>query len=155
MFLPPRPAIAFDRVMHVGYPVAVVVADALDQARDSAERVVVDYEPRPGVVSARDAFAPNAPQLYDECPSNEAYFYQAGDKAKVDAAFAAAAHVVEQRLIINRVTANPIEPRGVTGVYDAGTGRYTLHCGFQRPWLFRKRTGPAHLRHPALRLASP
>ena len=137
MFLPPRPAIAFDRVMHVGYPVAVVVADALDQARDAAERVVVDYEARPGVVSARDAFAPNAPRLYDECPNNEAYFYQAGDKAKVDAAFAAAAHVVEQRLIINRVTANPIEPRGVTGVYDAGTGRYTLHCGFQRPWLFR------------------
>jgi carbon-monoxide dehydrogenase large subunit len=39
--------------------------------------------------------------------------------------------------VINRVTANPIEPRGVTGAYDAGTGRYTLHCGFQRPWLFR------------------
>src|SRR5262249_7486187 len=53
------------------------------------------------------------------------------------APFAAAAHVGEQRLISNRVTANPIEPRGVTGVYDAGTGRYTLHCGFQRPWLFR------------------
>jgi carbon-monoxide dehydrogenase large subunit len=69
----------------------MVVAGALDQARDAAERVVVDYEPRPGVVSARDAFAPNAPQLYDECPNNEAYFYQAGDKTKVDAAFAAAA----------------------------------------------------------------
>jgi aerobic carbon-monoxide dehydrogenase large subunit len=137
MFLPPRPAIASDRVMHIGYPVAVVVADALDQARDAAERVVVEYEPRPGVVSARDAFAPDAPELYDGCPNNEAYFYQAGDKAKVDAAFAVAAHVVEQRLIINRVTANPIEPRGVTGAYDAGTGRYTLYCGFQRPWLFR------------------
>src|SRR6516162_7936713 len=137
MFLPPRPAIAFDRVMHVGYPVAVVVADALDQARDAAERVVVEYEPRPGVVSACDAFAPEASQLYDGCPNNEAYFYQAGDKAKVDTAFAVAVHVVEQRLIINRVTANPIEPRGVTGVHDAGTGRYTLHCGFQRPWLFR------------------
>jgi carbon-monoxide dehydrogenase large subunit len=137
MFVPLRPAIARDRVMHVGYPVAMVVADTLDQARDAAERVVVDYAPRPAVVSARDAFAPGAPQLYDGCASNEAYFYQAGDKAKVDAAFAAAAHVVEQRLVINRVTANPLEPRGVTGVYDAGTGRYTLHCGFQRPWLFR------------------
>jgi carbon-monoxide dehydrogenase large subunit len=144
MFLPPRPAIAFDRVMHIGYPVAVVVADALDQARDAAERVVVEYEPRPGVVSARDAFAPDAPQLYDGCPNNEAYFYQAGDKAKVDTAFAVAAHVVEQRLIINRVTANPIEPRGVTGVYDAGTGRYTLYCGFQRPWLFPQRHRPHH-----------
>jgi len=137
MFVPPRPALARDRVMHVGYPVAVVVADTLDQARDAAERVVVDYRPRPAVVSVREAFAPEAPRLYDECPNNEAYFYQAGDKAKVDAAFAAAAHVVEQRLVINRVTANPLEPRGVTGVFDPGTGRYTLHCGFQRPWLFR------------------
>ena len=134
---PPRPALARDRVMHVGYPVAVAVADTLDQARDAAERVAVDYRARPAVVSARDAFAPDAPRLYDACPGNEAYFYQAGDKAKVDAGFAAAAHVVEQRLVINRVTANPLEPRGVTGVYDAGTGRYTLHCGFQRPWLFR------------------
>jgi carbon-monoxide dehydrogenase large subunit len=137
MFVPPRPAIARDRVMHVGYPVAVVVADTLEEARDAAERVAVDYRARPAVVSAREAFAPGAPQLYDACPSNEAYFYQAGDKAKVEAAFAAAAHVVEQRLVINRVTANPLEPRGVTGAYDAGTGRYTLHCGFQRPWLFR------------------
>jgi carbon-monoxide dehydrogenase large subunit len=88
-------------------------------------------------VSAREAFVPDAPQLYDDCPNNEAYCYQAGDKAKVDTAFAVAAHVVEQRLIINRVTANPIEPRGVIGVYGAGTGRYTLYCGFQRPWLFR------------------
>jgi aerobic carbon-monoxide dehydrogenase large subunit len=90
------------------------------------------------VVSAREAFEPGAPQLYDDCPKNEAYFYEAGDKAAVEAAFARAAHVVEQRLVINRVTANPIEPRGVTGEYDIGTGRYTLHCGFQRPWLFRE-----------------
>ena len=53
MYLPPRPAIADDRVMHVGYPVAVVVADTLDMARDAAERVAVDYAPRPAVVSAR------------------------------------------------------------------------------------------------------
>jgi carbon-monoxide dehydrogenase large subunit len=136
-FLPERPAIAIGRAMHVGYPVALVVADTLEQARDAAERVAVDYAPRPAVISAEEAFQPGAPQLYADCPSNEAYFYQAGDKAATEAAFARAAHVVEQRLVINRVTANTIEPRGVTGIYDAGTGRYTLHCGFQRPWLFR------------------
>ncbi len=137
MYLPERPAIAVGRVMHVGYPVAVVVADTLELARDTAERVAVDYAPRPAVVSAREAFEPDAPQLYPDCPNNEAYFYQAGNKAAVDEAFARAAHVVEQRLVINRVTANTLEPRGVTGEYDAGTGKYTLHCGFQRPWLFR------------------
>src|SRR3984893_6002524 len=154
--LRPRPAIAIDRARHVVYPVAVVVADTLDLARDAAEAVVVDYAPWPAVVSARDAFEPGAPQLYGDCPNNEAYFYQAGDKAKTDAAFAAAAHVVEQRLVINRVTANPIEPRGVTGIYDAGTQRYTLHCGFQRPWLFRNDIALTPLKIPEadLRLVS-
>ena len=104
------------------------------------------------MVSARDAFEQGAPQLYGDCPNNEAYFYQAGDKAKTDAAFASAAHVVEQRLVINRVTANPIEPRGVTGVYDAGTGRYTLHCGFQRPWLFRNDIARTTLKIPEAEL---
>src|SRR6478609_7911725 len=66
MYLPYRPAIAVDRVRHVGYPVAVIVADTLDLARDAAERVVVDYAPRPAVVSAEEAFKPGAPQLYDD-----------------------------------------------------------------------------------------
>ena len=138
MFVPERLPLATTRVRNVGYPVAVVVAGTLAQAKDAAERVAVNYAPRPAVVSAREAFEPGAPQLYDECPNNEAYFHQAGDKAAVEGAFARAAHVVEQRLVINRVTANPIEPRGVIGEYDEGTGRYTLHCGFQRPYLFRK-----------------
>ena len=152
MYLPPRPAIAIGRAMHVGHPVAVVVADTLELARDAAEQVVVDYAPRPAVVSAREAAEKNAPQLYDDCPGNEAYFYQAGDKAKTDAAFADAAHVVEQRLVINRVTANPIEPRGVLGIYDAGTQRYTLHCGFQRPWLFRNDIARTTLKIPEAEL---
>jgi carbon-monoxide dehydrogenase large subunit len=152
MYLPPRPAIAVGRVLHVGYPVAVVVADTLDLARDAAERVSVDYAPRPAVVSAEAAFAPGAPQLYDECPNNEAYFYQAGNKSAVEEAFARATHVVEQRLIINRVTANTLEPRGVTGEYDAGTGKYTLHCGFQRPWLFRNDIARTTLKIPEAEL---
>jgi carbon-monoxide dehydrogenase large subunit len=152
MYLPPRPAIAVGRVLHVGYPVAVVVADTLDLARDAAERVAVDYAPRPAVVSAEAAFAPGAPQLYDDCPSNEAYFYQAGNKSAVDEAFARAAHAIEQRLVINRVTANTLEPRGVTGEYDVGTGKYTLHCGFQRPWLFRNDIARTTLKIPEAEL---
>jgi aerobic carbon-monoxide dehydrogenase large subunit len=152
MYLPPRPPIAIDRVMHVGYPVAIVVADTLERARDAAERIAVAYAPRPAVVSARAAAEKEAPQLYDDCPGNEAYFYQAGDKAKTDAAFAVAAHVVEQRLVINRVTANPIEPRGAVGIYDPGTRRYTLHCGFQRPWLFRNDIARATLHIPEAEL---
>jgi carbon-monoxide dehydrogenase large subunit len=152
MYLPPRPAIAIDRVRHVGYPVAILIADTLEFARDAAERVVVDYAPRPAVVSARDAFEPGAPQLYDDCPNNEAFYYEAGNAAAVEAAFARADHVIEQRMVINRVTANPIEPRGVTGEYDRGTGRYTLHCGFQRPYLFRQAIAESVFRLPETQL---
>ena len=138
MYIPDRPALAVGRVRHVGYPVALVVADTEAQARDAAEQVAVEYKPLPAVTSCFEAFQPGAPQLYDDCPNNESYLYEAGDRAAVEAAFAAADHVVEQRLVINRITANALEPRGVIGEYDTGSGRYTLHCGFQRPWLFRR-----------------
>jgi carbon-monoxide dehydrogenase large subunit len=138
MYIPDRPALAVGRVRHVGYPVALVVADSAAQARDAAELVAVEYSPLPAVTSCWEAFQPGAPQLYDDCPNNESYLYEAGDRAAVEAAFAAADHVVEQRLVINRITANALEPRGVIGEYDTGSGRYTLHCGFQRPWLFRR-----------------
>jgi len=152
MYLPHRPAIAVGRAMHVGYPVAVVIADTLELARDAAEQVAVEYAPRPAVISAREAFEAGAPQLYDDCPNNEAFYYEAGNKAAVDAAFGRAGHVVEQRLVINRVTANTMEPRGVTGEYDSGTGRYTLHCGFQRPWLFRNAIAESVLKIPETQL---
>jgi carbon-monoxide dehydrogenase large subunit len=152
MYLPHRPAIAVGRAMHVGYPVAVVIADTLELARDGADPLAIDYSPRPAVVSARDAFEAGAPQLYDDCPNNEAFYYEAGNKAATDAAFARADHVVEQRLVINRVTANTMEPRGVTGEYDPGTGRYTLHCGFQRPWLFRNAIAESVLKIPESQL---
>ncbi|MCC7346346.1 MAG: xanthine dehydrogenase family protein molybdopterin-binding subunit [Variibacter sp.] len=148
MYVPERLPLAVGRVRNVGYPVALVVADTLAQAKDAAELVTVDYAPLPAVVSARAAFEPGAPQLYDDCPNNEAYFYQAGDKVAVAAAFARAAHVVEQRLVINRITANPIEPRGVLGEYDAGAQRYTLQCGFQRPYLFRRGIAGTSLKIP-------
>src|SRR5262245_57794072 len=45
MYLPHRPAIAVGRALHVGYPVAIVIADTLDLARDAAERVEIDYVP--------------------------------------------------------------------------------------------------------------
>src|SRR5215475_12381159 len=41
---PHRPALAADRVMHIGEPVALVVATTAAQAQDAAERVHVDYE---------------------------------------------------------------------------------------------------------------
>ncbi|HUA55207.1 MAG TPA: hypothetical protein VMB81_23700, partial [Candidatus Sulfotelmatobacter sp.] len=92
LIVPPRHALAQDRVRHVGDPVAFVVADTRLQALEAAERVEVGYRALPAVTHAPDALAPGAPLLWDEALGNRAFHFQKGDRAAVDAAFAGAAH---------------------------------------------------------------
>ena len=88
LIVPPRSALADGRVRHVGDPVAFVVADTRDIARDAAELVAVDYRVLPAVVEAPAALAPGAPRLWDEAPGNLAFRFERGDRAAVDAAIA-------------------------------------------------------------------
>lgn len=126
MIVPPRRALACDRVRHVGDPVAFVVADTTDQARDAAERIRVAYRPLPAVVDATAALSLEAPLLWDEAPGNLSYRFERGDKAAVDAALAGAAHRVEIELVNNRLVVAPIEPRAAIGHYDAAADRLEL-----------------------------
>src|SRR5438067_9960744 len=126
MIVPPRYALARDRVRHVGDPVAFVVADTRDQARDAAERIAVAYRQLPAVVDATEALAAEAPLLWDEAPGNLSYRFERGDRAAIDSAFAGAAHVVEIELVNNRLVVAPIEPRAGIGQYDAATDRLEL-----------------------------
>ncbi len=123
----PRPALAGDKVRFVGDPVACVVAETIAQAKDAAEAVVLDIEPLPAVVSAREAVKSGAPLLYDEVPGNIALDYHYGDKDKVADAFAKAAHVVKLPLINQRLVVNSIEPRSAIGEFDAKDEKWTLH----------------------------
>ena len=61
LVVPPCHALARDVVRYVGEPVAFVVAESVERARDAAEAVVVDYEPLPPVVSLADAVLPGTP----------------------------------------------------------------------------------------------
>src|SRR5215471_10272181 len=84
MIVPPRRALALERVRHVGDPVAFVVADTAEQARDAAEQVDVRYRPLPAVVDAREALAAQAPLLWDEAPGNLSYRFERGDSAATE-----------------------------------------------------------------------
>src|SRR5580692_2597895 len=90
---PWRGALAKDKVRYVGDPIACVVAETLDAAKDAAEAVEADIDPLPAVVSAEDAARAGAPLLYDDVPGNVALDYHYGDADAVNAAFTAAAHV--------------------------------------------------------------
>jgi carbon-monoxide dehydrogenase large subunit len=137
MYRSPYPALAQERVRWVGDYVAFVVAETYAQAADAAELIEVDYEPLPSVTSTADATAPGAPRVWDDCADNICFVHRAGDKAAVDAAFARAQHVVRHRLVVNRVTAVTMEPRGCVGDYDATNAHYTLHGQPQGVHTFR------------------
>ena len=124
---PPHPCLAQGKVRHVGDPVAVVVAETLDQARDAAEKIEVDYEVLPAVADSIKARAKGAPVLHDIAPDNTCYVWALGDKAKVDEAFARAAHVTKLDFINNRLIPNAIEPRAATGAYSRAEEAYTLY----------------------------
>ena len=133
LFNPPRPALAHDRVMLVGDPVAFVVAETAVQAKDAVEHIVVEYESLPSLTDTAQIGKPGAIELWPGCPDNETFFYTLGDKAAVEAAFAKAHHVTTLKSAINRVTAATMEPRCCIGDYDTRDERYTLYTGTQRP----------------------
>jgi len=132
-FIAPQPHLARGEVRYVGDPVAFVVAETVNQAKDAAELIEVDYEPLPALVSTADAVEPGAVKVWDTCPDNVAFYHEVGNKAAVEAAFAGAAHVIKHRMVINRNTANSMEPRGSLAEYDDREGRYVIRCTLQAP----------------------
>ena len=133
IFRPPRPALVTDKVRVVGDYVAFVVAETLDQARDAAELIEVDYEPLPVMVGTAAAAEPDAVPVWDECPDNISFEHNVGDAVATEAAFSKADVVVKQRFIINRVSTNSMENRGCIGEFDKHEKRYVLHTGLQQP----------------------
>ena len=126
LIVPPRFALAQGRVRHVGDPVAFIVADSEEIARQAGELVEVDYAALPSVVDGRAALETGAPALWDEAPGNLAFHIERGDASVVSEAIAAAAHVVEVDVMNNRVIVTPLEPRAGIARYDAATGSFDL-----------------------------
>ncbi len=134
---PPHPVLAQGKTRYVGDPVALVVAESPNQAKDAAELIDVDYEVLPAVVNVVDALKPGAPQIHDGAPGNRCYTWALGDKAAVDAAFAKAAHVTKLDIVNNRLIPNAIEPRAAVAAHSRADDSYTLHVTSQNPHVER------------------
>jgi len=139
-----RPALARERVMHVGEAVAMVIGKSAAAAQDAGEFVSVDYEPLTPVTDARAALEPGAPQLWPEAPGNLAVDW-AGPAADPDAnaaevacIFAAAKHVARISEMNQRLCVVSMEPRGGTASYDAANDRYTLRTCSQSAGTMRE-----------------
>jgi carbon-monoxide dehydrogenase large subunit len=137
-FASPQPFLARERVRYVGDPVAFVVAETLEQAKDAAEAIEVDYEMLPAVATTEEAIMPGAVAVWEGCPDNQAFTHVAGDGAAVAKALVTAPHVVRHRMVINRLTTNSMEPRGCIAEYAVRDQRTTLRCTVQGPHMIRR-----------------
>ncbi len=118
-----------DRTRYVGDPVAVVIAQTLEQAKSAAEAVLVDYEVLPFSIRASQAREQSAALVHPEALSNIALDAEAGDRDATDALLEKAAHRVRLKTWIQRVTGVPMEPRAALATYSPEDGRYTLQAG--------------------------
>lgn len=132
-----RPMLAKDRVRHVGDPVALVVAETLEQAKDAAELIEVDYAPRPHTVGTWESAQPGAPLVHDHIKDNIVFDWALGDQAATDAAFKKADRTVSLRIVNQRLVVNSMEPRGAICEYDAADDRSTLWVSSQGVHMIR------------------
>ena len=133
----PRPMLALDRVRHVGDPVALVVAETLEQAKDAAELIEVDYHARAHVVGTWEAAQPGAPLVHDGIKDNIVFDWEMGDRARTESAFAKADRVVTLKLVNQRLIVNSMEPRGAICEYDPKDDRSTLWLSSQGVHMIR------------------
>jgi carbon-monoxide dehydrogenase large subunit len=136
MKAPQHTVLAGERVYFVGHPVAVVVASDPYVAADAIDAIDVDYDPQPVVVDPEAALAPGAALTHPELGTNVCYTHElkGGD---IDEAFRNADRIIKQRIVHQRLTPMPIEPRGVVASYHAGDAALTIWTSTQIPHLIR------------------
>ncbi len=131
---PPQPALAIERALWQGQPVAMVVGESRALVEDALARIAVEWrelEPLADPLAALDA-----PALHPELGTNVAFelALAVGDP---DAAFARADRVVKRKLKFSRQTGVPLEPRSIVADFDPGLRRLTVHQSTQVPHQMR------------------
>ena len=149
---PPYRLLADGEVRHVGDAIAFVVADTVEQAKDAAEAIEIDWEALPHVVDAVAALAPGAPLVWADLPGNLAFETTLGDKDATERAFATADRVVSLTLVNQRLVTNYLDTRAVVAEYDAASDRITLTLGSQGSHAVRDIIGKMVLKMPAEKL---
>ena len=133
----PRRALAEGAVRYVGDPVAFVVAETHQQARDAAEAIEVEYEILPAATDLATATDAGQPQVWPSAPNNICFDWQVGDAATAEELIKGAAHVARLRVVNNRIVVASMEARAAVADYDAARNHWTLTTNTQGSWLVR------------------
>jgi CO/xanthine dehydrogenase Mo-binding subunit len=142
-------AIARDKVLYEGHPVAAVAATTRKQAQEAAKAIKVDYEVLPHAMTVDEAMADGAPILHegmrtrgmDPAPEEDSNVAARNvlDRGDLDQGFAAADHIVERQYTTKPVHQGYIEPHAC--VADAGKdGKANLWVSSQGHFAMRTYT---------------
>lgn len=134
----PYYALAQEVATFEGQPVVSVVATSRAIAEDAIELIDIDYEPLPHVSDALQSLSVGAPVLHPTVMDSNLMTENENRSGSPEARIATADVVVEGRMRIGRVTALPMEPRGIVAVWRAGARELTVHASTQVPHLVRK-----------------
>ncbi len=134
-------------------PVAFVVADSEEIAREAAERIEVDYD-----VAGLPSSMASRPWRSTRPPSGMrrratlAFQVQRGDADSVAQAMKQAAHVVDVEMMNNRIVVSPLEPRAGIARYDAATDTMDLELTGQGLHGIRRQLAEFVFKIPAERI---
>jgi aerobic carbon-monoxide dehydrogenase large subunit len=148
LVMPHRPALAGERVMHVGEPIVLVVAETLHAAQDAAELVNIEYQEHEPAVGLKEATQPGAPQLWPDAPGNIAIDWPGpapdpdANAGEVNRIIASAKHVARVEVVHQRIVVASMEPRGATASYDGASDTYTLYACSQSARALRDGVAP-------------
>jgi CO/xanthine dehydrogenase Mo-binding subunit/aerobic-type carbon monoxide dehydrogenase small subunit (CoxS/CutS family) len=134
-FVQDETALADGIVRYQGEGVAAVIAIDEETALRGIEAIEVAYEPLEGVYEPEEAMVEGAPQVHEGVERNVAAHNRvaAGD---IEAGFAEADHVFEDRFVTSRQCHVCMEPHAVVADYDP-SGRVTLHMSSQSTFFDR------------------
>jgi aerobic carbon-monoxide dehydrogenase large subunit len=155
-YVPVHFPIAEKEACHQGEIVAVVIAETRGQAADGAAMVDVEYEELPAVMDLEKALKPGSPKSHLDGPDNVCWDITYTGPEVSDAAFKEADVVVKERILQQRLTAVPMETRGVLAEWDGFDKKLTMWMSSQNPHLIRLFvSGSMGLKESQVRVISP
>jgi aerobic carbon-monoxide dehydrogenase large subunit len=124
-------AIATDKVRLVGDLVTLVVAESRALAEDACELIEVDYDELPAIATAKQAFDPLAPLIFDDAEGNIAGGPNTVSHGDVDGAFANGDRIIRVTLHQHRHQNVPMETRGGVFSFEPDTEELSVWIACQ------------------------
>ena len=132
MSLETRWPVAEDMVRYVGEPVAAVVAEIREEARDALEDIGVEYRTLPAVTDMEQALEDISPVVHEHLGTNLCWHVE-GSGGDVDGAFREADCILSVRVDQPRLIPGFMEPRAVVASFERGSGTLTVWDTTQEP----------------------